>query len=173
MLDEKIQGAFNDQINAETFSAYLYWSMSAYFESVNLGGFAGWMRAQAQEEMVHAMKFYSFIIERGGRVILKALEAPETDWDSPLAAFQAAYKHECYISGRINDLVDMATARKDHAANSFLQWFVNEQVEEESSVDAVVQKLKLMADAPGGMFMLDRELGTRIFTPPPAEGEAG
>lgn len=171
MLSEKIQDAFNDQLNAETFSAYLYWSMSAYFEDLNLVGFASWMRAQAQEEMVHAMKFYTFINERGGRVLLAALEAPQTKWESPLAAFEAAYEHECYISGRINDLVDLAATEKDHAANAFLQWFVNEQVEEESSVDAVVQQLKLMAEAPGGLFMLDRELGTRTFTPPPAEGE--
>ena len=166
MIGQKIQDAFNDQLNAETFSAYLYWSMSAYFDDLNLGGFATWMRVQAQEEMVHAMRFYDFINDRGGRVVIAALEAPPGEWDSPLAAFEAAYKHERLISKRIGDLVDLATAEKDHAANAFLQWFVTEQVEEESSADQVVQKLKLVAEAPGGLFMLDRELGQRVFTPP-------
>jgi len=171
MINEKVEAAFNDQINAETFSAYLYLSMSAYFEGSNLRGFASWMRIQAQEEMVHAMKFFDFINERGGRVNLAAIEAPDTEWDSPLAAFEAAYGHEQYITKRINDLVDLAIAEKDHAANSFLQWFVNEQVEEEASADEIVQKLRLMADAPGGMFMLDREMAGRVFNPPAAEGE--
>jgi ferritin len=171
MIGKKIEDAFNAQINAETHSAYLYWSMAAYFESVNLNGFATWMQAQAQEEMVHATKFYHFLVERGGRVQLTAIEAPATEWDSPLAAFQAAYKHEQYITGRIHDLVELSAAEKDHAAGIFLQWFVSEQVEEEASADEVVQKLTLMADAPGGLFMLDREMGQRTFSPPPAKGE--
>ena len=170
MISEKIQQAFNDQINAETHSAYLYWSMVAYFESINLTGFASWMRCQAQEEMVHATKFFDFINERGGRVRLTAIEAPATEWDSPLAAFEAAYTHEQYITGRINDLVKLAREENDHAAEIFLQWFVTEQVEEEASADEVVQQLKLMAGAPGGLFMLDRELGPRVFTPPATEG---
>jgi len=173
MLNQKIQDAFNDQLNAEAYSAYLYWSMSACFEAANLRGFANWMRCQAQEEMVHAMKFYTFINERSGRVQLKALEGPETEWPTPLAAFEAAYQHECYITGRIGDLVELAIAEKDHAANAFLQWFVTEQVEEEASTDEVVGKLKLMADAPGGLFLLDQEMAARVFTPPPAQGETG
>ena len=171
MISDKIQDAFNAQLNAETYSAYLYWSMAAYFDSINLSGFSNWMRCQAQEEMVHAMKFYSFINERGGRVLMKTIESPPTRWDSPPAAFEAVYAHEQKVTGLINDLVDLAIAEKDHAANAFLQWFVNEQVEEEASADEVVQKLKLMVDAPGGLFILDQELGTRMFTPPPAEGE--
>ena len=171
MISDKIQDAFNAQLNAETYSAYLYWSMAAYFDSINLSGFSNWMRCQAQEEMVHAMKFYSFINERGGRVLMKTIEAPPTRWDSPMSAFEAVYAHEQKVTGLINDLVDLAIAEKDHAANAFLQWFVNEQVEEEASADEVVQKLKLVADAPGGLFILDQELGTRMFTPPPAEGE--
>ncbi len=172
MLSEKIQKAFNEQITAETYSAYLYWSMAAWFEKTNLKGFASWMTVQAQEEMTHAMKFYHFILERGGEVTLAAIEAPQTDWDSPLAAFEAAYKHECYISGRINDLVDIAVAEKDRPAESFLKWFVDEQVEEEANADEVVQNLKLIGDGPGGgLFMLNREMGQRTFTPPPAEGE--
>ncbi|MCK4600971.1 MAG: ferritin [Phycisphaerae bacterium] len=170
MIDKKIQDAFNDQINAETYSAYLYWSMANYFESINLAGSANWMLCQAQEEMVHATKFADFINERSGRVLLKAIDAPPIDWDSPLAVFEAAYSHEQKVTALINKLVDLADEVGDHASKIFLQWFVTEQLEEESSADAVVQKLKLMADAPGGLFMLDRELATRVFTPPPPEG---
>lgn len=172
MIDKKVQDAFNGQLNAETYSAYLYWSMSAYFEEINLKGFAHWMRCQAQEEMVHAMKFYTHSLERGGRVVLAAIDAPQTEWDSPRAVFEAAYGHECKVTALINGLVDLAREQKDHASEAFLQWFVTEQVEEEASADEVVQKLKLMADAPGGLFLLDQELGRRVFTPPPAEGSA-
>ena len=171
MIDKKMQSAFNEQINAELYSAYLYLSMVAYFESVNLPGFATWMRVQTQEEVMHAMKIYDYINERGGRVILKSIGEPQTEWESPLAAFEAAYEHEQKVTGLINGLVNLAIEEKDHAANMFLQWFVNEQVEEESNADAIVQKLKLMADAPGGMYMLDNEMGQRVFTPPVTKGE--
>jgi ferritin len=129
------------------------------------------MRIQTQEEVTHAMKIYDFVNERGGRVTLSAIDGPPTEWNSPLAVFEAVYKHEQKVTGLINDLVDLAIKEKDHATNSFLQWFVNEQVEEESSADEIVQQLKMMEDAPGGMFMLDRELGQRVFTPPVTEGE--
>lgn len=119
---------------------------------------------------MHAMKIYDFINERGGRALLKGIEGPPTKWKSPLAVFEAAYAHEQKVTGLINDLVDLAMKEKDHATNSFLQWFVNEQVEEEASADEIVQQLKMMENAPGGMFMLDRELGQRVFTPPAAEG---
>ena len=171
MICKKMQGALNEQINAELYSAYLYLSMVAYFESINLPGFASWMRAQTQEEVVHAMKIYDYVNERGGRVVLKSIGEPQAEWKSPLDAFEAAYEHEQKVTGLINGLVNLAIEEKDHAANMFLQWFVNEQVEEESSADAIVQKLKLMADAPGGMYMLDNEMGQRVFTPPAAEGE--
>jgi len=170
MIGKKMEKALNEQINAELYSAYLYLSMVAYFESVNLAGFATWMRAQTQEEIMHAMKMYDFINERGGRVILKAIETPPSEWDSPLAAFEAAYTHEQLVTGRINDLVNLAVEEKDHATNSFLQWFVNEQVEEETSADNVVQNLKMAQNAPGALFMIDRELGQRVFTPPVNEG---
>jgi len=166
MVGEKIQGAFNEQINAELYSSYLYLSMSAYFESVNLKGFANWMRVQAQEELVHAMKFYDFIIERGGKVHLLSVEEPPITWNSPLHAFEDSYLHERKITGMINRLVDLAIEEKDHASNSFLQWFVNEQVEEESSADNVVQQLKLAGDQGSGLFMVDRELATRVFVMP-------
>lgn len=166
MIKDKIQGAINKQINAELYSSYLYLSMSSYFESINLKGCANWMRVQTQEELVHVMKFYDHLIERGGKVILSAIESPPTEWTSPLAVFEHAYQHEQKVTGLINDLVDLAVAEKDHASNNFLQWFVSEQVEEEASADEVVQKIKLMGDAPGGLFIIDRELAQRVFTPP-------
>ena len=166
MLDKEMEEALNGQLNAEMYSAYLYLAMSAYFQSTNLGGFANWMRVQYQEEMVHAFKFYDFINERGGRVNLKPIDAPQAEWESPLAAFEGAYSHEQKVTGLINDLVDLAIKKRDHATNIFLQWFVSEQVEEEDSASAVVEKIKLVGDAKGGMFMLDREMGQRTFTQP-------
>jgi ferritin len=167
MIKGKMESALNKQLNAEFYSSYLYLSMSAYFESINIKGFANWMRIQTQEELVHAMKFYDYINERGGRVTLTAVEAPPIEWDSPLAAFEHVYKHEQKVTGLINELVNLSISEKDHASNNFLQWFVAEQVEEESSADAIVQKLKLIGEEHGGLFMLDQELGQRIFTPPP------
>jgi ferritin len=171
MISEKLEKAFNNQINAELYSSYLYLAMVAYFESMNLPGFGQWMRCQAQEEVTHAMKFFQFIHERGGRVNLTAIEGPPTEWASPLAVFEAAYAHEQKVSGMINDLVDLAIELRDHAANNFLQSFVSEQVEEEASADEVVNKIKLAGDRGGGLFMLDRELGSRVFTPPVANEE--
>ncbi len=172
MLSEKMLKALNQQINAELYSSYLYLSMSAYFQSTNLGGFANWMRAQTQEELTHAMKIYDYVKERGNRVVLKQVEEPPSEWSSPLAAFQQAYQHEQKVTGMINKLVNLAVEESDHASNIFLQWFVSEQVEEEASADEVVQRLKLMGDAGGGMFMIDRELGQRTFTPPATAANA-
>jgi ferritin len=145
--------------------------MSAYFESINLSGFASWMRAQAQEEMVHAMKFYDYVNERGGRVILGPIEAPPSEWESAVSVFDATYQHEQKVTGLINDLVDLAIEEKDHATNNLLQWFVSEQVEEEASASGVLNKAKLTGDAPGGLFMLDQELGARVFTMPVTAGQ--
>jgi len=161
VISEKIQTALNKQTNAELYSAYLYLSMAAWFESVNLRGAASWMRAQAKEELAHAMKFFAYVNERGGRVLLAPVDGPPTEWKTPLAAFEAAYAHERKVTGMINDLVDLAAGEGDHAAGSFLQWFVNEQVEEEASADEVVQKLKLAGDSPNGLLMIDRELAQR------------
>jgi len=171
MIAKKMEEALNKQVNAEMYSAYLYLSMESYFKSLNLNGFANWMRVQTQEELMHAMKIYDFMNERGGRVTLKAIDGPPTKWESPLAVFEAVYAHEQKVTALINQLVDSAIKEKDHATNTFLQWFVNEQVEEESSADEIVQQLKIRENAPGGMFMLDRELGQRVFTPPATEGE--
>ncbi len=166
MLSEKIQQALNEQINAELYSSYLYLSMQAYFESINLPGFANWMKAQTQEELMHAVKIYDFVNERNGRVLLKAIDKPPTKWKSPLDVFEQVFKHEQKVTALINNLVNLAADEKDHATASFLQWFVNEQVEEEASADAVRQQLKLIEAAPGGLFMLDKELAQRVFTPP-------
>jgi len=173
MIDEKMQEAINKQLNAELYSSYLYLSMSAYFQAVNLGGFANWMRVQAKEELAHAMKFYDYVNERGGRVVLRLVEAPPSDWDSPLAVFEHVYQHEQKVTGLINKLVDLAVKARDHATNNFLQWFVSEQVEEEASADEVVQKLKLVGDDPSGLFMIDRELAQRVFVAPAATTEGG
>jgi len=173
MLSKKMEEALNEQINAELYSAYLYLSMSAYFQSLNLPGFANWMRVQTQEEIVHAMKFYDHVNERNGRVALKPIDGPPTEWDSRQAAFEAAYEHEQKVTARINDLVNVAVAESDHASNIFLQWFVTEQVEEEAGTSGVVQKLKLVAESPNGLFMMDRELAQRVFTPPATGTEAG
>jgi ferritin len=171
MLKKKMLKALNDQINAEMFSSYLYLSMEAYFQSISLKGFAAWMRVQAQEEMLHAMKFYDYVNERGGKVTLDAIAKPETNWASPLAVFEAVLKHEEHVTSLINDLVDLAIGEKDHASNNFLQWFVSEQVEEEASAGEVVEKLKLIKDNTSGLFMMDAELGKRVFTPPAPAAE--
>ncbi|MFH1013673.1 MAG: ferritin [Thermoplasmatota archaeon] len=161
MLSKKIENAINKQINAELWSAYLYLSMSSYFESINLGGFANWMRVQAHEELGHAMKFYTHVVERRGRVIVTAIAAPTVNWKSPLNAFEDAFKHEQKVTGLINDIANMAATEKDHATANMLQWFIDEQVEEELSTDAIVQKLKMIGTNTGGLYMLDRELAQR------------
>ena len=166
MFNPRIQDAFNRQLNAELFSSYLYLSMSAYFESQNLKGMAHWMRIQVQEELQHAMKFLDFINDRGGRVLLTAVEGPRTEWSSPLEAFQDTCEHESKVTGLINDLVDLSIKEKDHAANTFLQWFVTEQVEEEASAREIADKLKLAGDNSVALLMIDQELGRR--TPPAA-----
>jgi ferritin len=171
MLKKKMLKALNDQINAEMYSSYLYLSMETYFQSISLTGFAAWMRAQVQEELMHGMKFYGFVNERGGKVTLEAIAKPESTWASPLAAFEAIQKHEEHVTSLINDLVDLAISEKDHATNNFLQWFVSEQVEEEASVGAIVDKLRMIQDNPSGLFMIDAELGKRVFTMPQPAAE--
>jgi ferritin len=161
MLTETMQTALNGQLNAELYSSYLYLSMNAYFKSVNLDGFANWMYCQAQEELEHSLKFYDFIIQRGGKVQLQQIAAPPTGWNSPLAVFEATLEHEQKVTGLIHNLVDVAHEERDHATNIFLQWFVSEQVEEEESVGGVLEQLKLIGDAKGGLFMIDRELAKR------------
>ena len=161
MINEKVEKALNDQVNAEMYSSYMYLSMSAYFESIDLPGFAQWMKVQSQEEMVHTMKMYDYIIERGGRMKFSTIEAPPAEWDGTEDVFKETLAHEQMVTGLINNLVDIALAEKDHATNIFLQWFVSEQVEEESTVSSVLQHLKMVGDHGHGLFMMDRELGMR------------
>lgn len=161
MLKESVEKALNEQINAELYSAYLYQAMAAYFEDQSLGGFARWMDLQADEEMEHARKIYDYVNERGGRVILEGIDKPQTEWDSSLEAFEDSLAHEEKITGMINDLVSLANDEKDYATHSFLQWFVDEQVEEEDSVGEIVDRLRLLGDSNQGLFMMDDRLGGR------------
>ncbi len=170
-MNEKVQKAINDQINAELYSAYLYLAMSAYFHSINLSGFANWVRVQALEEETHAGRFFDYVNERGGRAVLGEIEKPPVEWKSPLDAFEAIYAHELKVTGLINDLVDLALKEKDHATYNMLQWFVSEQVEEESSADEIVQKLKLIGSEGSGLFMIDQELTQRVFIMPATNTE--
>jgi ferritin len=166
MISEKLQDAINEQINRELYSGYLYLSMAAYFDSMNLPGFANFMRVQEEEERFHAMKFYDFLNERGGRVVLKKIAQPEVDFDSPVEVFELSLKHEQFVTKSINELMDLAIAENDHATKSFLNWYVDEQVEEEDTMDGIVNKLKLIGGKGHGMLMMDKELGARTFTAP-------
>jgi ferritin len=166
MLTEKMQKALNDQLNKEYYSSYLYLSMSAYFQSISLSGFANWMKIQAQEELMHGMKFYNFINERAGRVILQKIDEPQTKWSSPIAVFEHVLEHEKNVTGMINNLANLAYEEKDHATQIFLQWFITEQVEEESSVADILHKLNLTNGEGSGLFMIDREMAQRVFVPP-------
>ena len=170
MLTERMNQALNDQVKWELYSGYLYLSMSAHLNHMGLSGFATWMRYQAQEELMHGMKFYDFLNERGGKVELQQVEAPQSSWNTALEIFEQALEHEQLVTKRINELVDVAIAERDHATNIFLQWFVTEQVEEEDNVGGIVNKLQLVGDGGEGLFMMDKELALR--TPPaPATGQ--
>ena len=171
MLSDKMLRALNDQINAELYSSYLYLAMAAYFEDKGLPGFAHWMKAQSVEELGHVARLFEFVNDRGGRVTLEAIERPPAEWDSPLAVFEATLKHEVHVTQLISKLVDLAIEERDHATHNFLQWFVAEQVEEEASVNEILQRLKLAAESNHGLFMLDKELASRPITMPVLTGE--
>jgi ferritin len=166
MLPKKMEKALNNQINAELYSAYLYLSMASFLNKINLSGFSNWMKVQFEEEQFHAMKFYDYVLERGGEVRLEAIKAPPHKWKSIIDVFEETKKHEEEVTKMINNLVDIAIKEKDHATVNFLQWFVEEQVEEEASVDELLSQLKLVEGNGSGLFMLDREAKQRIFTPP-------
>ena len=171
MLNKKVEAAINSQINAELYSAYLYLSMAAYFESENLPGFANWMRVQFEEEQFHGLKMFDYVNERGGRVVLAPIEGPKTEWANIIEVFEETYKHEQHVTSLINNLMDVSIAEKDHASVNFLQWYVNEQVEEEANCEKLLFQLRLIDGKGQGLLMLDRELGTRVFTPPTAAKE--
>ena len=161
MFSKKLHEAMNAQIKHELYSAYLYLSMSAYAESGNLPGFAHWMRAQANEEMEHAMKFYEFIHDRGGKVVLQAIDQPPSEFSGPTALFEATLEHEQKVTSLIHKLFDMAVEDKDYASQAFLQWFVTEQVEEEKNAAQILDTLKMAGEKGPSLFMVDRQLGAR------------
>src|ERR687894_18356 len=161
MLGKEIQDAMNEQMKNEFYAAYQYLSMAAYCESENLPGFAHWMRTQAQEETQHAMRFYDFILDRNGRVVLQAVEEPVVEFGSPLEVFERALEHEQRVTAMINDLYGLAVRENDYASQTFMQWFVTEQVEEEKNAGDVVETLKMIGDKSEAIFLLDRELARR------------
>jgi ferritin len=167
-LGPEMEAAMNAQLNREFYSSYLYLSMTAYFDNASLPGHSHWMRLQAAEEYAHALKFFDFINDRGGRVQLAAIAEPQSSFGSSLEAFSQALEHEREISDHIGRLYEQATAQKDHATMTFLQWFVNEQVEEEKTLDQLVATLGLIGDEKAALWMFDRELATRTAAPPTA-----
>lgn len=165
MLNPKMQKTLNTHLNEELYSSYLYLSMAAYFEAKNLKGFANWFRIQSKEEQMHGMKFFDFILQKGGKVTLTEIGSPKIEWKSTSEVFTDTLKHEQKISGLINRLVEVAMTEKDYATNTFLQWFVTEQVEEEANVEEIIQKIEMIGDNKSGLYMLDNELGTRATAP--------
>jgi ferritin len=167
MMSKKMADAINEQINKEFYSAFLYLSMATKLEDMTLPGFANWMRVQYEEEVFHAMKLLNHLVERGERVNLKEIEAPPVEWKSPLEIFSEAYDHEVKVTDMINNLVRIAMDDNDFATNQFLLWYVEEQVEEEDNTSTIRDKIKLVDEMPGGLYMLDKELAARTFNPPP------
>ena len=161
MIGKAMQDAMNEQINKELFSSYLYLSMAAYFEDKSLPGFANWMRLQADEEREHAMKFYDFILERGGKVHLKAIEAPKTEWSSNMEVVEEVAAHEAKVTASIYSLYELALKEKDYPAQVMLQWFITEQVEEESNAAEIVASLKMIEARETAVLQLDHRLSKR------------
>ena len=166
MISKKMASALNEHLNKELYSSYLYLSMQAYCENAGLKGLSNWFNVQVQEEIFHAQKFYKYILNQGEKVILEVIEKPQSKFNSTFDLFEKTLKHEKEVTSRINRLVDLAKKEKDHATDGMLQWFVSEQVEEETSANDIIQQLKLIGKDGSGLFMLDKELGQRVFTPP-------
>jgi len=166
MLSKKLELELNKQVNAEFFSAYLYLSMSAFLASKNLSGFSNWMKVQFEEEQFHALKLYQYIFDRGGKIELEKIEKPKTEWANIINVFEEVLAHEEKITSLINNLVDLAIQEKDHATVNMLQWFVEEQVEEEANASDLLGQLKLIQGKGSGLYMIDKELKQRVFTPP-------
>lgn len=161
MLKPEIQESLNAQIIREMYSSNLYLSMAAYYASNNLNGFANWMRLQAEEELMHALKIFDYVLNRNGKVELNQIPAPPTTWQAPIEPFEDSYKHEQLISSQINEIQDIAFRLKDYATVSFLNWFADEQVEEEKNTNDILDRLHLAGDSKASLFLIDRELGTR------------
>ncbi len=165
MINNKVQAIMNEQIKNELESYYIYLSMVSYFHSENLDGMAHWMRTQAHEEMIHAMKFFDHIIDRGGKATLMDLKQLKTTWKSPLEAWKDAYAHEQFITGKIHAILKLVRKENDYTAEPLLAWFVNEQIEEEANTEKILRQMENIGDSKQGLFMLDRELATRAFPP--------
>jgi ferritin len=168
MIKKEVLNAINEQINAESYSAYMYLSMAAYFEEMGLSGFANWMKIQYQEEAAHALKFFNYLTERNGRVVLKAVSQVPVDFDGIVDVFEKTLAHEIHVTELISNLMNVAMAANDHASQSFLKWFVDEQVEEEANVEKILAMLKLIGGKGDGIFMMDREFSQRVFLDPNA-----
>lgn len=172
MLHKEIEKAINTQILNEMYSSYLYLSMASYSMSIDLEGFANWFRVQAQEETFHAMKFYDYVLQKEGRVLLQAIDQPPHEFGTPMKLFKETLAHEQKVTAMINHLADLAAKHKDHATSVMLQWFVNEQNEEEANANAIIKKIKLAGDNSSTLLMIDQQLATRVFTPPTAAADA-
>lgn len=173
MINEKVGKILNEQINKELYSAYLYLAMSAYFSDLGLLGFAHWMRVQAQEEQGHATLIYDFLIDRGARIVLTSIDTPPNNWGGALNVIEEALKHEVYVTGLINNIITVAEEVKDRATMSYMNWFVDEQVEEEANAQDIISKLKLIGDDKSALYLLDKDLSTRIFVQPMIKATAG
>ena len=168
MFSKKLLDAMNEQMKNEFASAYLYLAMAGYFQSEDLPGIANWMRVQALEELTHGEKFFQFICNAAGRTDVRAIEAPQNSYTSPLDCFRAGLKHENFVTASINNLVNLARKDNNHAAEIFLQWFVTEQVEEEANFSLIVKKLERIGKDGAALLRLDEELAQRVFVPPAA-----
>ncbi len=166
MIKSELNDLLNRQINAEFHAAYLYLAMATYFESLDLTGFANWMRVQFEEEQFHAMKFYNYLLERDGNITLEAIEKPESDFSSIVDVFEKSLAHEQKITGMINDIMAAAVAANDFATVNFLQWFVEEQVEEEAAVKTILAQLRMVDGKGHAILMFDREFAARTFVAP-------
>ena len=173
MISKEVSNVLKEQINKELFSAYLYLSMSAYFSDLGLNGFANWMRVQFQEEQAHAMLIYDFIISRGEKVVLEAIEKPKNEWNNVLEVMEEVLTHEVYVTSLINNVLSVAEASKDRATRSYFMWFIDEQVQEEASAQEIISNLKLIGDDKSALYLLDKDLATRVFTPPTKSAVAG
>ena len=166
MINEKLEKEFNIQINKELYSEYLYLAMKTYFMEQNLMGFVNWFDVQVQEEHAHAIGMFNYLNERGGKIELLPIDKPEFSGKTPLEIFEEVLKHEQYVTSRINTVYDVAEEVRDRAAMKFLDWYIDEQVEEEASVDGVLSTLKLIGDDKNALLLLDKDLATRVFNPP-------
>lgn len=165
-FNKKVEEILNKQVNAEFWSAFMYLSMASWFESKGLKGFANWMRVQFQEETAHALKIHNYIITRGGEAKLEKLDAVPVEWKNIMEVFEETYKHECKVTDMIHKCYNVAADERDHASTNMLQWFIDEQVEEEQNVTAIIDQLKLIGDNGQAIYLLDKELATRVFVDP-------